>query len=144
MSNKTEEPKVVGIHEVVVAVEDANQVAALYEDLFGLKFDLEWSMPNENMNVKAATIGETLFQVIEPTGPEGVVARFIKNKGEGLNHVAFKVTNLPKMIAKLKEKGARLVPEQPVVIGPVSYIFVHPKSTHGVLVELIESKSQPQ
>jgi len=99
-------------------------------------------MPNENMNVKAATIGETLFQVIEPTGPEGVVARFIKSKGEGLNHVAFKVTNLTKMIARLKEKGARLVPEQPVVIGPVSYIFVHPKSTHGVLVELIESKGQ--
>jgi len=79
--------------------------------------------------------------VIEPTGPEGVVARFIKSKGEGLNHVAFRVTNLPKMIARLREKGVRLAPEQPVVIGPVSYIFVHPKSTHGVLVELIESKS---
>jgi hypothetical protein len=92
MSNENEEPRVVGVHEVVVAAEDANQVTALYHDLFGLKFDLEWSMPNGNINVKAATIGETLFQVIEP----------------------------------------------------LSYIFVHPESTHGVLVELIESKSQPQ
>jgi methylmalonyl-CoA/ethylmalonyl-CoA epimerase len=141
VSNESEQPKVIGIHEVVVAVKDMNQVVVLCQDLFGLKFDLEWSMPAENMNVKAAMIGETQFQVIEPTGPEGAVARFIKSKGEGLNHVAFRVTNLPKMIARLREKGARLVPEQPVVIGPVSYIFVHPKSTHGGLVELIESKS---
>ena len=141
MNNESEEPRVVGIQEVVVAVEDMSRVVALYEDLFGLKFDIGWDMPGENMRVKAAMIGETQFQVIESTSPEGVVARFIKSKGEGLNHVAFRVTNLPKMVTRLKEKGVRLAPEQPVVIGPVSYIFVHPKSTHGVLVELIESKS---
>ena len=93
-------------------------------------------MPGEKMRVKAAMIGKTQFQIIEPISPDGVVARFIKSRGEGLNHFAFRVADLPKMVARLKEKGTRLVPEQPVVMGPLSYIFVHPKSTHGVLVEL--------
>lgn len=140
MGHSKEEPRVEGIHEVVIAVENMKQAVALYEDLFGLKFELEWSMPAENMRVKAATLGDTQLQIVESTSPEGVIARFIRDRGEGLNHICFRVTNLEEMIARLKQKGVRLVPEEPVVIPPVSYIFVHPKFTHGVLVELVEHK----
>ena len=142
MKHKTEEPKVEMLQEVVIAVENMNQAVALYEDLFGLKFDIEWTMPDENMNVKAAKLGETLLQIVESTSSKGVVASFIKNRGEGLNHIAFKVTNLQKMITKLKRKGVRLTPEKPIVTPHGTYIFVHPKSAHGVLVELIESEKQ--
>lgn len=140
MGHSSEEPRIEGIGEVVIAVENMKEAVALYEDLFGLKFDLEWTMPGENMNVKAATLGETQLQIVESTSPEGVVARFIRDRGEGLNHICFRVTNLEELLARLRKKGVRLVPEEPVVIPPVSYIFVHPKSTHGVLIELIEHK----
>ena len=150
MSHGTEEPKVELMQEVVIAVDSKNmeQAVALYEDLFGLKFDLEWAIPNENIHVRAAKLGETQLQIVESTSPEGVLAKFIQSRGEGLNHIAFKVANLQKMVAKLKGKGIKLIPEEPVTIpkstAPVSmgsYIFIHPKSTHGVLIELIEFES---
>jgi len=74
----------------------------------------------------------------ESTDPEGVVAKFIRDRGEGLNHIGFRVTNLEGLIARLKRRGVRLIPEEPVVVPPASYIFVHPKFTRGVLIELIE------
>ena len=142
MSHDVGEPKVEILQEVVIAVEDMNKAVALYEDLFGLTFDIEWAMPNENMNVKAAKLGETMLQIVESTSPEGVVAKFISNHGEGLNHIAFKIANLQEMIDKLKRKGVKLIPEEPVVSPKGTYIFVHPKSAHGVLVELIEYQDQ--
>jgi methylmalonyl-CoA epimerase len=138
MSQEAEELKVENLQEVVIAVENINKAAALYEDLFGLKFELEWTMPNENMNVKAAKMGETQLQMVESTSPDGVIARFIQSRGEGLNHISFKVANLERMITRLRAKGVKLVPEEPVVTPQASYIFVHPKSAYGVLVELIE------
>jgi len=140
LEHSSKEPRILGIGEVVIAVENMKEAVALYEDLFGLKFDVEWTMPGENMNVKAATLGETQLQIVESTSPDGVVARFIRDKGEGLNHICFRVTNMEELIARLKKKGVRLVPEEPVIIPPVSYIFVHPKFTHGVLIELIQHK----
>jgi len=133
-----DKPKVKSIHEVVVAVKDAGKAAALYEELFDLKFDLGWELPWEKMKVKAAKIGETQFHFIEPTSPDSVVAKFIENKGEGLNHICFKVSGLSKMIERFREKGIKLVPEKPVSFGNISYIFVHPSMTQGVLVELVE------
>ena len=141
MDFEDKEPKVEGIQEVVIAVEDMGLAVALYEDLFGLKFNLEWSMPNENMNVKAAQLGETQLHMVESTSPEGVIAKSIRSKGEGLHHIAFRVSNLQKMIARLRGRGAKLVPSEPVITPRGSYIFVHPKSARGVLVELIESKN---
>jgi methylmalonyl-CoA/ethylmalonyl-CoA epimerase len=138
MSHHIEAPRVESIREVAIAVEDVKEVVALYEDLFDLKFALKWSMPGENMNVKAAKIGGTQLQIVESTSPEGVIAKFIRSKGEGLNHICFGVTDLQGMIARLKEKGVRLVPEEPVISPRGTYIFVHPKFTHGVLIELME------
>jgi methylmalonyl-CoA/ethylmalonyl-CoA epimerase len=128
--------------EVVIAVENMKKAVALYEDLFDFKFDIEWAMPGEHMNVKATKLGDTLLQIVESTSPEGVVARFIQSHGEGLNHIAFKVDDLQKMVAKLRRKGVKLVPEEPVATQVSSYIFVHPKSAHGVLIELIQHHGQ--
>ena len=140
MGHSTGEPRVEAILEVVIAVENVEDGVALYEDLFGLKFELEWTVPDENIHVKAATIGETQLQIVESTSPEGVIAKFIRDRGEGLNHICFRITNLEEMVARLKKKGVRVIPEEPVGMPPASYIFVHPKFTHGVLIELVEYK----
>ena len=143
------EPKklaIEGIEEVVIAVENAEKAAALFKDLFGMKFETEWDMPDENMKVKSETISGIQLQLIESTSPEGVVAKFIQSRGEGLNHIAFRVTNLEGMANKLKGKGVKLIPEEPVEIknptgeGSIAYTFVHPKSACGTLIELIERR----
>ena len=128
------------IEEVVLAVEHQDEAVALFEELFGLEFKESWMVPNDNMKVKCARVGDTQFHVVASTTPDAVIAKYIRDRGEGIHHIAFKVSNLDKIVTRLKEKGVRLVPERPIVSGSRSsrYIFIHPKSVHGVLIELIE------
>ena len=138
------EPTIENLEEVVIAVKDAGKATALFKDLFGMKFETQWDMPHEHMKVKSERIGGTQLQFVESTSPEGVVAKFIQSKGEGLNHIAFKVTNLKEMVRRLREKGIKLIPEEPIEMkravgkGSAAYIFIHPKSAYGTLIELIE------
>lgn len=134
------EPKIRSVHEVVLAVKDADKVASLYEELFGLRFDLSWELPWEKMRVRASKIGDTQFHIVQSTSPDGVIARFIEKKGEGIHHICFRVEGLSQMIEKFRKMGLKLIPENPVSFGNVSYIFIHPSETHGVLIELIEEK----
>ncbi|MBN2187801.1 MAG: VOC family protein [Dehalococcoidia bacterium] len=144
-----QEPAVNSIEEVVIAVEDVEKAAARFEDLFGMKFEAGWELAQEKIKVKSERIAGTQLQFIQSTSPEGVVAKFIESKGEGLNHFAFRVTNLKEMVNRLKQKGVKFVPEEPVEHespdiligkGSVAYIFIHPKSACGTLIELIEAK----
>ena len=124
------------IEEVVLVVEHQDEVVSLFEDLFGFEFKAEWDMPMYEMHVKSARVGETQFQVVGSTNPapDAFINKFLKNRGEGLHHIAFKTNNLDEAVARLKEKGATLIPEGHV--GKPGLTFVHPKSTHGVLIEL--------
>ena len=143
------EPKIERIEEVVIAVEDANEAAAYFKDLFGMEFSEGWELPHERIKVRSERIAGTQLQFIESTHPQGVVAKFINQRGEGLNHIAFRVSNLREMVRRLKAKGVRFIPDEvievadrelPVSKGKVGYIFIHPQSARGVLIELIESK----
>jgi methylmalonyl-CoA/ethylmalonyl-CoA epimerase len=144
-----EEPRIEGIEEVVIAVKDADRSVAYFEDIFGMAFPFCWGIPGEKVRVRSARISETQLQFIESTDADGVVAKFIREKGEGLNHIAFRVTNLKEMVKRLKEKGVKLIPEEIVTVensdipfrsGKAEYIFIHPKSACGVLIELVEAK----
>jgi methylmalonyl-CoA epimerase len=144
-SNSMDESYVLGIEEIAIAVKDADKGVSLFNELFGFDFDLGWELLHEKIRVKSQRIGETQFQLLESITNDSVVARFIEKKGEGLNHIAFRVCKLKELVAKLKRKGVHLIPDEPVVIdnpvtgeGKLSYIFVHPKSALGILIELIE------
>jgi len=136
---------IVGVEEIAIAVNDAQKAASDFQDLFGINFDFEWELPDEKLFVKSAKIGYTQLQFIQSTAQDGVVAKFIEKRGEGLNHIALKVNNLDKLIENLKEKNIKLIPQTPIVVeklppfaGQIRYIFIHPSSFHGVLIELIE------
>ena len=135
MSNK----KIEKIQEVVIAVKNADEVSSLFKDLFGFDFDIQWSMLNEKMNVKAAQIGDTQLHLVESTSDAGIIAKFIESHGQGLHHIAFRVDNLKNWVIRLKEKGVKLIPEEPISYPQGQYIFIHPKSVCGVLIELIEN-----
>lgn len=126
------------VEEIAIAVEDADEGADLFEDLFGLDFEAEWEIPSDDMRVKSAELSGTQIQMLESTSPTGVIAEFLEDQGEGIHHICFQVKYLEGLIERLREKDVKLIPEEPIEIGDVSYIFVHPKSAHGVMIELIE------
>ena len=141
------EPKIEKIEEIVIAVKNADEAASYFKDLFGLNFEYEWEIEREKIRVKSVLIGGTQFQFIEPTDSESVVYKFLQTKGEGLNHLAFRVSNLDEMVKKLKKKGVKLVPNDIIEVNAngmptsgskVRFIFIHPKSAYGTLIELIE------
>lgn len=129
------------IEEVVLAVENQDETVALFEEVFGFKFKESWTVPVDNMRVRCARIGDTQFHVVASTSPEGLIAKFVRDRGEGIHHIAFRVSNLEEAIARLKQKGIRVIPQEPRTGSQSArYIFAHPKFMHGVLIELIERK----
>ncbi|OSS41249.1 Methylmalonyl-CoA epimerase [Desulfurella amilsii] len=136
---------VFGVEEVAIAVNDAQEAAHDFSTLFGINFDYQWELPDEKLFVKSAKIGNTQLQFIESTSEDGVVAKFVAKRGEGLNHIALKIKNLDALIKQLRTNNVKLMPNEPVLVdnippfsGKIRYIFIHPSSFHGVLIELIE------
>lgn len=128
------------VEEVVLAVENQDEVVALFEDLFGIEFKDGWTVPADHMKVRCAKIGDTQFHIVASESPDAVIAKYIRDRGEGLHHIAFRVANLEQLIKRLKEKGVKLIPEEPREDELRKYVFIHPKSAHGVLIELMEWK----
>jgi len=128
------------VEEIAVAVVNQEEAVALFEELFGIEFKDSWTVPVDSMRVRCAKIGDTQFHLLASERPDAVIAKYIRNRGEGIHHIAFRVTNLKQLIIRLRERGVRLVPEEPREDELRRYIFVHPKSIHGVLLELIEYK----
>ncbi len=118
------------VEEVVLAVENQDEVVALFENFFDLEFKDSWTVPADNMAVRCAHIGNTMFHIVSSVAPDSVIAKFIRDRGEGIHHIALRVRDMDEMVSKLRQKGVRLVPEEPISLGPSgpSYIFVHPKS----------------
>ena len=84
-------------------------------------------------------VGESEVELLESTAPDGPIAKYLEKRGEGIQHVAFRVENIDAALSELKEKGIRLIDEKPRMgAGGARIAFLHPKSTNGVLVELCE------
>jgi methylmalonyl-CoA epimerase len=85
-------------------------------------------------------VGETRLELLEPTSEDSVIAKFIAKRGEGLHHVSIRVPDLKAAVQKLKVEGTRLVSDEiKIGAGGHRYIFLHPSSTSGVLIELVEA-----
>ena len=127
------------VEEEVLAVENQDKVVALFEELFGLEFNDSWTVPADSMSVKCAHIGSTMFHIVSSMTPDAVIGKFVRSRGEGIHHIAFRVRDMDEIVNRLRAKDVRLVPEKPVEVGDsgASFIFVHPKSLHGVMIELI-------
>lgn len=95
-------------------------------------------MEHEKVNVAMLPLGEPRIELLEPTEADSVIAKFLDKRGEGLHHVAIRVPDLPGSVARLKSAGARLLNEPRAGAGGHTYVFVHPSSTGGVLLELIQ------
>ena len=129
------------IDHIGVAVRSLAAAKGIYEKL-GLKLAPEEMVEAEQVRVVMVPMGESRIELLEPTSPDSVIAKFIAKRGEGLHHVSVRVPNLEAAVERLKKDGVRLVSEQiKIGAGGHRYVFVHPSSAGGVLLELVESAS---
>lgn len=122
-----------------LAVKDAETALRVYRDVLGLKPSHEETIVSQEVKTIHIPIGDSSFELLESTSPDGVIARFIENRGEGIHHIAIEVPDIKSALAKFKAEGYRLIDETPRQgASNMLVAFVHPKSTHGVLLELCQ------
>lgn len=126
------------IDHLGIAVKDLAQARKLYEQL-GLKVVSEEVVEHEQVKVAMIPIGESRIELLEATSADSAVAKFIAKRGEGIHHIALHVPNLSEAIETLKKSGTRFVSEEMKIgAGGHYYVFVHPSSAGGVLLELVQ------
>lgn len=125
------------VDHIGIAVKDLKMVARLYSDAFGLKLSDEIDVPERKLRIAFTDISGTKLEFLMPTDDDSVVAKFIEKRGEGIHHICFEVDDIEKAVSELKSKGVELVDGKPRsgVEGKM-IIFLQPKSTYGVLIEL--------
>ena len=122
-----------------VAVESLAKAVDFYERTLGLSVSGYETIPQEKTNVALLPLGETRIELLEPTETDSPIGKFLAKRGAGLHHICLRVPDLRATVARLRESGVRLVnPEPAVGAGGHLYVFVHPESTGGVLLELVE------
>jgi methylmalonyl-CoA/ethylmalonyl-CoA epimerase len=131
------------VHHVAVVVRSIEESLAFHRDVLGLELEAVMDIPSDHVRIAFLSVGESKVELVEPTDDTTGVARFLESKGEGFHHVCFEVANLAETLVRLEIEGVELIDTAPRrgAEGPVA--FIHPRSGHGVLVELIEAPGGP-
>jgi methylmalonyl-CoA epimerase len=127
------------IDHLGIAVKSLTAAKSIYEKL-GLTVSPEEVVEQEKVRLVMVPVGDSRLELLEATSDDSTIAKYIARHGEGLHHICMRVPNLESAVAKLKEDGVRLVSNEiKVGAGGHRYVFVHPQSTTGVLIELVDS-----
>lgn len=130
----------VRVEHIGIAVKDMAESQKLFETLLGTPCYKKEAVESENVTTAFFQKGETKIELLESSDPEGIIAKFIEKKGEGLHHIAFEVEDIRAEMKRLKSEGFKLLMEEPKRGADNKLIcFVHPKSANGVLLELCQS-----
>jgi methylmalonyl-CoA/ethylmalonyl-CoA epimerase len=131
--------KVLKVDHIGIAVKSIEETKKLYSDLLGLEHAGNETVAEQKVTTAFFPVGDTEVELLESTAPDGPIAKYLENRGEGVQHIAFRVENIEEALAELKAKGIRLIDEKPRRgAGGAKIAFLHPKSTYGVLVELCQ------
>jgi len=129
----------VKIHHLGVAVESLARAVPIFQKLMGKAPDAEESVADQKVRMAAFRLGDSRLELLESTAGDSPIARFIAKRGQGIHHLALAVPDLPEALRKLEREGVRLIDREPRVgAGNEHIAFLHPSSTAGVLIELIE------
>ena len=128
---------------MAVVVKSIEAALGMYRDMLGLPLETIMDIESDHVRIAFLGVGESKVELVQPTDDTTGVARFLANKGEGFHHVCFEVANLTEELTRLGIDGVELIDTAPRrgAEGPVA--FLHPRSCHGVLVELIEAPGGP-
>ena len=131
------------VHHVALVVTSIDASLGLWRQALGLELETVMEIPDDRVRIAFLGVGESKIELVEPTDDTTGVARFLASKGEGFHHVCLEVANLAETLLRLEISGLELIDTSPRrgAEGPVA--FIHPRSCHGVLVELIEASGGP-
>jgi methylmalonyl-CoA epimerase len=127
------------IDHLGIAVRSIEQALKFYQDQLGLNIVARETVEQEKVHVAMLPLNGSRIELLEPTEADSPVGRFLDKRGEGLHHIALKVPDLASAVERLRASGARLLNEPRAGAGGHLYVFVHPSSTGGVLLELIQA-----
>ena len=131
------------IDHLGIAVKSLAAAKGIYEKL-GLTISTEEVVESEQVRLVMVPVGETRLELLEPLSENSPIAKFIAKRGEGLHHVSLRVPDLAAAVERLKKDGVRLVSEEMKIgAGGHRFVFVHPSSAGGVLLELVEDGDRP-
>jgi len=131
------------IDHIGIATDGIAEVANFYREALGLKIEEIEEVAEQKVRVAMLPIGESRIELLEPTTDDSPISKFLAKRGPGIHHVAIQVENIRESLRKMKEEGARLIDEEPRTgAGGCLVAFVHPSSTGGVLVELVENQKR--
>ncbi len=131
--------KIEKIDHLGIAVGSIEEGKQFWTDVLGLDFEGAETVEEQKVTTAFFPVGESEVELLESTSPDGPVAKFIEKKGQGFQHIAFRVANIEEALSELKEKGVKLIDQTPRIgAGGAKIAFLHPKATGGVLVELCE------
>jgi methylmalonyl-CoA/ethylmalonyl-CoA epimerase len=127
------------IDHVGIAIADVAAAKRVYEDLLGLTLTREEVVADQGVRTHFYAIAGVKLELLESITPDGPIARYLEKRGAGMQHLAVEVDDINDAIAELKAKGVRMLDETPRAgVENTRIAFVHPKDTHGVLLELVE------
>lgn len=127
------------IHHLGYAVEDLDAASRVYRERFGARIEDPETVADQGVKAAMFRVGESRIELLEPIGSDSPVGKFLAKRGEGLHHVAFQVEDIEARLGELERDGIELIDEKPRVgAGGTRMAFVHPRSAHGVLTELVE------
>ena len=131
--------KILKIDHLGIAVNSIEEGKNFWTDALGLPFEGDETVEEQKVTTAFFPVGESEVELLESTSPDGPVAKYIEKRGQGIQHVAFRVENVEEALEELKAKGIQLIDQKPRIgAGGAKIAFLHPKATNGVLVELCE------
>jgi methylmalonyl-CoA epimerase len=129
------------LDHVGIAVRSLEQAIQTYADQLGFNLGEIVTIPDQGVKVAVFPCGESRIELLEPTNSDSPIHRFLEKKGEGIHHLCFKVDDIESMLAQLKSTPIKPLGDTPCLgLENRKISFLHPKSTHGVLIELVEEK----
>jgi methylmalonyl-CoA epimerase len=129
------------IDHVAIIVRNIEQALAFYRDTLGITPSEIKEVPTEQVRIAFLPMGGpggSEIELIEPTAPGSTLTRYLEKRGEGLHHICLEVDNIDEALQEMKDQGAPVLDQQPRIAAEGRAIFLHPKGTSGVLLELIE------
>jgi methylmalonyl-CoA/ethylmalonyl-CoA epimerase len=129
------------IDHIGIATRQLKEATALWKDVLGLEVDSTEEVGEQGVRVAMLPIGETHIELLEPLTSESPIGKFLDRRGPGIHHIAIRVDDIRAALGQLKQKGARLIDETPRIgAGGCLVAFIHPSSTNGVLLELVQQQ----
>jgi methylmalonyl-CoA/ethylmalonyl-CoA epimerase len=129
------------IDHIGIATRQLKEATALWQGALGLEVDSTEDVGEQGVRVAMLPIGETHIELLEPLTPESPIGKFLEKRGPGIHHIAIRVDDIRLALEQLKEKGARLIDETPRIGARGCLVaFIHPSSTNGVLLELVQQQ----